>query len=139
MMKLFSRARSRYKNTYLRNKTSQTLITAGALLSVFSFALWWFQPSHVAHNFGQHVTTTDILLFGLVSYVIWHAIIMEVLSWSIASHIKDIRSHKPLPGQKVAFITTIVPSNESVDLLHKCLPAMVDVSYPHDTWVLDEG
>ncbi len=43
------------------------------------------------------------------------------------------------PGLKVAFITTIVPKNEPLELLNQCLPAMVECGYPHDTWLLDEG
>ncbi len=63
---------------------------------------------------------------------------MEILAWSISSHIKDIRHEKPLHRVKVAFITTIVPSKESLSLLTKCLPAMKNASYKHDTWILDE-
>ena len=64
---------------------------------------------------------------------------MAVLSWSVVSNIKQVTAPKPKKGLKVAFVTTFVPASESVDLLHKCLPAMVKAHYGHDTWLLDEG
>jgi cellulose synthase (UDP-forming) len=64
---------------------------------------------------------------------------MEVLGWSIASHIKNRTDIKPTTGSKVAFVTTFVPASESISLLEKTLPAMVNADYGHDTWLLDEG
>ena len=120
-------------------KISHTLYTMFALLSVGLFAFWWFQPMHIPENFTGDSRFFDILLFLFVSYIIWHPIMMDVLTWAISSHIKAIRKQKPISGMSVAFITTIVPSSESLDLLHKCLPAMVNADYKHDTWLLDEG
>lgn len=120
-------------------KFKQNIEIGLALISLFVFASWWFQPAHVASNFIGNLRLIDYLLFGLVSFIIWHPVFMEVLVWLIASHIKERDSNLPQPGLKVAFITTIVPANESLDLLYKCLPAMVNADYPHDTWLLDEG
>ncbi|HVZ67507.1 MAG TPA: glycosyltransferase [Patescibacteria group bacterium] len=120
-------------------KYTQFFYTLLSLIFVFGFALWWFQPNHIPFNFAGELRFIDILLFLTVSYIIWQPITMDILTWAISSNIKDIRHQKPTAGSKVAFITTIVPASESLDLLHKCLPAMVDASYPHDTWLLDEG
>jgi len=103
------------------------------------FAVWWFNPVHVPNNFEGILRIADVLLFLLVSFVIWHPIVMQILTWTIASHIKDVSANKPIPGLKVAFITTFVPASESIELLHKCLPAMINAKYEHDTWLLDEG
>jgi len=124
---------------YRRSQLVQFALSALALACVGSFALWWFQPTHIPDNFSGVFRAADGILFLLVSYIIWHPIIMDVLTWFISLHIKDTRQQKPPPGLKVAFITTIVPKNESLELLHKCLPAMVNAQYPHDTWLLDEG
>lgn len=118
---------------------SHTLYIIFALISVGLFAFWWFQPMHIPENFTGDSRFFDVLLFLFVSYIIWHPIMMDVLTWAISSHIKAIRKQKPINGMSVAFITTIVPSSESLDLLHKCLPAMVHADYKHDTWLLDEG
>ncbi len=122
-----------------KQKIIQIIYSALALAAVILFALWWFNPSHIPHNFTGISSLFDIILFILVSYIIWHPIIMDILAWTVSSHIRDIRQQKPVPGFKVAFITTIVPKSEPVELLHKCLPAMVKAKYEHDTWLLDEG
>jgi cellulose synthase (UDP-forming) len=44
----------------------------------------------------------------------------------------------PLPGLRVAAVTTIVPSKEPLAMLESTVKALVDMRYPHDTWVLDE-
>lgn len=115
------------------------ILSAMALMLVSLFALWWFQPGHIPNNFTGWLRLVDVALFGLVSYVIWHPIVMAVFSWSVVSNIKHHSSPKPEKGHKVAFITTFVPASESIELLHKCLPAMVGSHYEHDTWLLDEG
>lgn len=122
-----------------KSKFSLIAYSTLSLVSVILFALWWFNPQHIPHNFTGIARTLDVILFFLVSYVIWHPIIMDILTWSVSSHIKDIRQQKPIPGLRVAFLTTIVPQNEPIELLYKCLPAMVNVKYEHDTWLLDEG
>lgn len=126
-------------NHYTRSKISQIFFSVFAVMIVALFAIWWFEPSHIPSNFGSAPKIVDIIIFFLVSYVIWHPIVMEVLTWCIASRIKPYRQQKPVPGLRVAFITTIVPASESLSLLDKCLPAMVKAKYPHDTWILDEG
>ena len=128
-----------HKALYNYSKRVQTLYTAISLIIVSVFAAWWFMPSHIPQNFLGNLHFLDVLLFLTVSYIVWHPIVMEVLTWTISSHIKTLPRKKPMANMKVAFITTIVPSSEPVDLLHKCLPAMVDAKYPHDTWLLDEG
>ncbi len=120
-------------------KRLHTAFSAVALILVSIFAVWWFNPSHIPNNFDDWFNVFDILLFLFVSYVIWHPIIMAIFSWSVLSNIKEHSASKPEKGLKVAFITTFVPASESVELLHKCLPALVRANYKHDTWLLDEG
>lgn len=127
------------KKHYFFSRLTQLVIFLAAVSAVFLFGLWWFTPSHIPQNFLGRQHGIDILLFFLVSYIIWHFILMDVLTWCISLHIKTPRLQKPIPNKKVAFITTIVPQNEPMELLHKCLPAMVQANYPHDTWLLDEG
>ncbi len=42
-------------------------------------------------------------------------------------------------NQKVAVITLCVPSSESLDIIERQLIAMTNITYPHDSWILDEG
>jgi cellulose synthase (UDP-forming) len=120
-------------------KISTDILTFFALLVMAAFAIWWFLPQHIPNNFAGNLRILDVLLFTLVSFVVWHPIVMQVFSWAVASNIKPAPSVRPKHGAKVAFITNFVPSSESVDLLHKTLPAMVKAAYKHDTWLLDEG
>ncbi len=121
------------------SKNTQFVFSALALTLVTLFACWWFRPIHLPQNFTGIARIFDVILFLLVSFIIFHPIIMEVLTWLISSHIKEVDQESPAPGLRVAFITTIVPASESLELLHKCLPAMILADYPHDTWLLDEG
>lgn len=41
-------------------------------------------------------------------------------------------------GLRVAMITLCVPSKESIEIIERQIRHMVEVTYPHDTWVLDE-
>jgi hypothetical protein len=43
------------------------------------------------------------------------------------------------PAFRVAVVTTFVPGFESLTMLERTLRAMSRISYPHETWVLDEG
>ena len=121
------------------DRAIHAFMTLGSLVLVAFFAVWWFQLEHIPNNFTGYFRLLDIGLFLLVSYVIWHPIIMAMFSWSVLSNIKPHKKLKPDAGHKVAFITTYVPASESPELLHRILPAMVAANYEHDTWLLDEG
>jgi cellulose synthase (UDP-forming) len=45
----------------------------------------------------------------------------------------------PRADVRVALITLCVPSHESLDVIRDQFEALRNVSYPHDSWVLDEG
>jgi cellulose synthase (UDP-forming) len=45
----------------------------------------------------------------------------------------------PRPDVRVAMITLCVPGHESIDVIRGQLEALRGVTYPHDSWVLDEG
>lgn len=42
-------------------------------------------------------------------------------------------------NKKVAVISLCVPSVESLDIVENQLRAMANITYPHDSWILDEG
>jgi cellulose synthase (UDP-forming) len=116
-----------------------TAIAGLALVGLFVFAAWWFNPLHIPNNFAGIGRVADLGLFIIVSYVIWHPLLMTVFSWAVTSNIKKVTKQRPQEGLRVAFITNFVPGSESIDLLKTTLPAMVAVNYEHDTWLLDEG
>jgi cellulose synthase/poly-beta-1,6-N-acetylglucosamine synthase-like glycosyltransferase len=40
---------------------------------------------------------------------------------------------------RAAVVTTFVPESEPIGMIERTLTALVDLRYPHDTWLLDEG
>jgi cellulose synthase (UDP-forming) len=120
-------------------RTIYWIVSSVSLCFVAVLGFWWFQLSHIPHNFSGWPHFFDVVLFIVLSYIIWHPIIMQMFSWVVAGRIKAFRRYHPQPGLKVAFVTTFVPASESIDMLRKTLSAMVSANYKHDTWLLDEG
>jgi cellulose synthase (UDP-forming) len=116
-----------------------TLFILIGLLAVYGFGSIWFNPQNITHTFHGYLRPVDLILYLMVTYVIWLPIFMKILFWATASHIRELPIPTPPSNARVAFITTFVPSSESIQLLHQTLPAMVRTRYLHDTWVLDEG
>ncbi len=114
------------------------LISFGVLLTAV-FGAWWFMPSHIPANYHGWKHIFDFLLFGILSYVIWHQIVGELFTWGVAKDMQHPHYMRPADGQRVAFLTAFVPGKEPYDILENSLRHMVAVDYPHDTWLLDEG
>lgn len=116
-----------------------TLFILGISITLL-FAIWWFRPAHIPNNFNGYLHGFDVLLYILLTYVVWHQIIMELFSWYVASFMKQPDpSSRPQLGMRVAYLTAFVPGNEPYEILEKTLKGMATVDYPHDTWLLDEG
>lgn len=114
-------------------------LVLGGIIVTFIFSLWWFSSSHIPQNFTGWLHLFDISLFALLSYVVWHQIVMEIFSWYIALSMKIPKFLPAAKGLRVALLTAFVPGKESYEVLEKTLKAMVEVEYAHDTWLLDEG
>ena len=71
-------------------------------------------------------------LFGLSSA-------QAVVGWMRWLSMRRPEYVPPPQGLKVAMATTFVPETESLAVLEQTLRAMVAVTYPHDSYVLDEG
>lgn len=104
------------------------------------FAFLWFNPTHVPSNFVGWAHVFDYIIFITLSYIVWHHILMELFSWYITAYIQN-PSLQEITNTKlrVAYATAYVPGSEPYDILEQTLKAMVEVDYPHDTWLLDEG
>ncbi len=110
-----------------------------AVTFLMLFAGVWFNLGNVPDNFHGNWHAMDFVLFLVVSYVVWHQIMMDTVLWLIARAMKNPKRQKAAAGLKVAFITTFVPDSEPLELLENILPAMRRADYEHDTWLLDEG
>lgn len=132
------RVRTGYTMDRGQKKTFSFLIGVGILLTL-AFGFWWFLPNHIPNNFTGFPHIIDVCLFVLLTFVVWHQIVSELILWNIAKDMKHPYYMKPAPEKRVAFVTAFVPGKEPYEILDKTLAAMVDVDYPHDTWLLDEG
>lgn len=113
-------------------------ILAGTF-AVAVFGIWWFSSSHIPQNFPRSMHFIDFILFGFLSYVVWYQIVMELHSWDLALSMKKADTQTPAPDYKVSFLTAFVPGKEPYEVLEGTLRAMINNSYSHDTWLLDEG
>lgn len=121
------------------DNTTYFYLAIGGLIITVVFGIWWFLPSHIPHNFNGTLHIFDYILFIILSYIVWYQIIMEILSWYLSLNTK-IPISLPAPNNlKVALVTAFVPGKESYGILEKTLKSMIEVDYPHDTWLLDEG
>jgi cellulose synthase (UDP-forming) len=119
---------------------SYRLLMFFGVASLVVFAAWWLQPAHLPTNFTGPSHLIDVAIFLLLTAVVSHRIFMDCYTWVVIRRIQP-KAAAPIPedGLAVAFITTFVPGVEGLDLLARTLPAIRDVDYPHDTWLLDEG
>lgn len=119
--------------------TYGVLLTFGLVFAV-RFAAFWFNPSRLPRAFGSGLDAGDLVLFGGLTFVVWHRQAMDILAWLICGRVEAHRQPlSPDRGLRVAFVTTFVPDSESIDMLEMTLRGMLAADYPHDTWVLDEG
>jgi len=118
--------------------------TVSALVGAASLALFarfWFDPRRVEDATGVVPRWVTVVLFVLLTLVVWHRVAMDTLGHVLSRRMGPAsRVAGPPPvGLKVAFITTFVPGSEPLSMLRATLTAMVAADYDHDTWVLDEG
>ena len=91
---------------------------------------WWFQSNHVVTWWR----------FGLTTFALSYDLTLMPLAFILLLyHMKRPLPVPARPGLRVAMVTAIVPSAESIDILEQTVAGMLMVAYPHDSWVLDEG
>jgi cellulose synthase (UDP-forming) len=97
---------------------------------VVSFWAWWLAPAHRG-ALGLYLPATAAL--GYLTTV------LPSLFWFFVARMRRPVHVAPGPGRRVALITLCVPSHETIEVIAQQLVALTEVSYPHDSWVLDEG
>ena len=124
----------------LRFRLGYTVAVLTGLALVAAFGRFWFSPTRLPHDFSRQADIADIVLFGALTFIVWHRLLLDVCAWVMCLKVGSYRpTPAPAPGLRVALITTFVPSSESIDMLRRTLAGMIVADYPHDTWVLDEG
>jgi cellulose synthase (UDP-forming) len=107
-----------------------TILTVGGLIAAINFLIPWFSLEDRINN---------PTFFWLLTFVFFSKLFISQLRWGLLPFMKKPKSMPARSDWKVGLATTFVPDVESIEMLEITLRAMVEVDYPHDTWVLDEG
>ncbi len=124
-----------------RDRLRSLVLVTAALVAEATFLVWLLQPSHLPVNQGGwtfYLSMTMVATIGIIE-------VLRLVNVATLARATLIARH-PLPvappsGQRIAFITTIVPSKEPIGLARTTLEAAVRLEYdgPFDVWLLDEG
>ncbi len=125
----------------LRRRLSAYGLVSLAILFEVTFLLWLLKPSHYPRNDG---TWQFWLSMGLVASIGLIEAIRLLNVGTLALATLNARDPEPVPeqsGTRVAFITTIVPGNEPIEMAETTLRAALEVRHdgPFQVWLLDEG
>lgn len=124
-----------------RARIGAGLLVTAALLFEALFLTWLLLPSHWPQ--GQQgwqliLSATMIVFIGLIE--LFRLINVGTLAMATV-HARDPIPVDPESGSRLAFITTIVPGKEPLEMLRRTVEAAQQVRHegPYDVWVLDEG
>ncbi len=118
------------------------LLVLGAFGFELGFLVWLLLPSHHPEYVdGDWRSVLAVVLLGSVA-VIGLLQMVNVITLALATlNARDPVPMTPLAGQRVAFITTIVPGKEPLEMVRATLEAACRMHYDGrlDVWLLDEG
>jgi cellulose synthase/poly-beta-1,6-N-acetylglucosamine synthase-like glycosyltransferase len=117
------------------------LLVLAALAFEVLFLLWLLQPAHHPEFLGDWRSVLALVLIGSVA-VIELLRLLNVFTLAAATlNARDPLPMTPLAGQRLAFLTTIVPGKEPLEMVRRTLEGAVAVRYEGhlDVWLLDEG
>ena len=119
-----------------------TLLVLAALLFVGGFLAWLMLPSHWP-NLGDDmaVNIASVAMTFTTGIIGWFAFLNVATLCRATLLARDPVPVHPAEGQRVAFLTTIVPQAEPFELVRPTLEAALKIRYdqPIDVWLLDEG
>jgi cellulose synthase (UDP-forming) len=95
-----------------------------------TFWIWWL-------GHGEH--STPVLYWLQTVMLFYQTTLLPTVYWSFVGRMRRPVEVEPPAGAAVALITLCVPAEESLSVIRKQLDALQGVSYPHDSWILDEG
>src|SRR5215831_1730533 len=106
------------------------LLTALNCSAILYFVIYWFSPEYWQHN---------PILFSLMTLILSIIMANSQVRWFILLYMKRPKPVVARAGWKIAVVTTFVPGAEPLEMLEETVLGLVNLDYPHDTWVLDEG
>ncbi|MEJ8278247.1 glycosyltransferase family 2 protein [Pseudonocardia spirodelae] len=138
--------RVRYRNLHDgqgRSRWVRTLAIIGANVAFeVLFVVWLLQPSHHPDvDERWWIQAANVFVIGSIALVEGLRLV-NVFSLSLASVLaRDPVPVRPDPALRVAFLTTIVPGKEPVEMVRATLEAARRIRHAGtlDVWLLDEG
>ena len=106
------------------------LLTALNLTALTWFMIFWC----TAGEWRQYP-----VLLGLMTVLLVYHVSVFQYRWGMLLWMRRPQPRRARQGWTVGVATTFVPGVESLDMLEETVKALVALTYPHDTWVLDEG
>jgi cellulose synthase/poly-beta-1,6-N-acetylglucosamine synthase-like glycosyltransferase len=119
-----------------------TLLVLIALLFVGGFLVWLMLPGHWPRSGDDLlVNVASIVVTATTGIIGWFAFLNVATLCRATLVARDPVPVRPAPGQRLAFLTTIVPEAESLELVRPTLEAALKIRYSgeFDVWLLDEG
>jgi cellulose synthase/poly-beta-1,6-N-acetylglucosamine synthase-like glycosyltransferase len=134
--------RVRYQRLAGSRPVRSALLVLAALLFVGGFFTWLMVPSHWP-NLGDDlaVNIASVTMTVTTGIIGWFAFLNVATLCRATLLARDPVPVHPAEGQRVAFLTTIVPQAEPFELVRPTLEAALKIRYhqPIDVWLLDEG
>ncbi|MGY1692033.1 glycosyltransferase family 2 protein [Geodermatophilus sp. SYSU D01105] len=124
-----------------RARARAWLLVSAALVFELVFLAFLLRPAHHPELAADWQSVLAVALIGSVA-VIELLRLVNVFTLAVATlNARDPIPVAPLTGQRIAFVTTIVPSKEPLEMVRRTLEAAVAVRYEGalDVWLLDEG
>jgi cellulose synthase/poly-beta-1,6-N-acetylglucosamine synthase-like glycosyltransferase len=124
-----------------RRRGRAVLITMAAILFEVAFLVWLLLPGHLPVDDGSWrywLAMSLVVSIGAIEVLR----LVNVLTLTRATWLSsDPVPVAPEPGSRVAFLTTIVPGKEPLDMAERTLAAAKRVRHDgvFDVWLLDEG
>jgi hypothetical protein len=118
------------------------LLVGFALVFVSGFLLWMMLPEHWPHLHGHNALqiASDVVVIstGLIGLM---ALINVATLCRASLAARDPIPVTPESGTRVAFLTTIVPAREPLEMVRRTLEAATQIRHDGvlDVWLLDEG
>lgn len=134
-----------YRRIHRNNRQFAATIVV-ALLSVsieIGLLAWLIQPAHWPAFFNKSRPMIALTLFFVAAITVMELMrLISATSLSLAGVVgRDPITVEPEAGLRVAFVTTIVPSREPIEVVERTLRAARKLRYDSgiDIWLLDEA
>ncbi len=107
-----------------------TMLTIISWAAIARFCHYWLSLKE---------SETSLLWYAVGTVLILRYLGLNQMLWFALLLMKRPKPATAEPGLRVAVVTTFVPGLESIEMLEETLKALIELKYPHETWLLDEG